>query len=85
MQRTMQRHAAVFRNGDLLSEGTEKMQSIFPHHVSRLRIHICASKNLCSEFRYHFVSVHNYRCLNVGNTGQHVLRIIRNFLLNAKD
>jgi len=29
MQRTMQKHAAVFRSGELLSEGVEKMQNIF--------------------------------------------------------
>jgi succinate dehydrogenase flavoprotein subunit len=29
MQRTMQKHAAVFRNGELLSEGADKMRTIF--------------------------------------------------------
>jgi len=29
MQRVMQKHAAVFRNGDLLQQGVEKMQTVF--------------------------------------------------------
>lgn len=37
MQKTMQRHAAVFRKQDLLDEGVKKMEDIYPS-INHLRV-----------------------------------------------